>query len=366
MFRNAVFLSDVCHGRNNNLNLIRMMAALAVLVSHAWPISLGHGTEQPLTRILHFNLGQLALVVFFGISGFLIARSFERQPRLRTWVLARVLRLFPALAVMLLLTVTLLGPVVTDLPAEDYATDPETHSYVLRNLLLAFRQDMLPGVFEHQPLPVETNGSLWTLRYEVLCYIGVMVMGLLGAFQRWRPLVAVASVLAVAYVVAFAVPSSVLPTWLGSFLSLAMPFAIGVGFYLARARLVLHPVILIGLVLATAAAIRTPLYQPMLDLAVCYGVFVLAYLPKIVISRYNAVGDYSYGLYIYAWPVQQSVIHFFGPMSPMSNIAIALPIALALAWASWTLVERPALKLVPHSEPLPQEDRDGASPLRNR
>ncbi|WP_424931268.1 acyltransferase family protein [Amaricoccus macauensis] len=354
MFRNAIYLSDVCHGRNNNLNLIRMVAAVAVLISHAWPISLGRGAVQPLTRILHFNLGQIALVVFFGISGFLIARSFERQPRLGTWVLARILRLFPALAVMLLLTTTLLGLLVTELPAEDYVTDPDTYSYILRNLMLAFRQAVLPGVFLDQPLARETNGSLWTLQYEVLCYAGVMVMGLLGAFRRWQPRLAVAGLLAVAYGAAFVLPASALPGALASFLSLGLPFAMGVSFYLMRDRLVLHPVVLLGLILMAVALERTPLYQPVLDLAVCYGVFLLAYMPGIVISRYNSVGDYSYGVYIYAWPVQQSVVHFLGPMSPAVNIAIALPIALALAWASWTLVEKPALRLVPHSDPLPR------------
>jgi peptidoglycan/LPS O-acetylase OafA/YrhL len=149
-------------------------------------------------------------------------------------------------------------------------------------------------------------------------------------------------------------------------LSLGMPFAVGVTFYLAQRQLPLHPAILVGLILATVQVKGTGLYQPMVVLAICYGVFVLAYLPQGIVTRYNALGDYSYGVYIYAWPVQQSVIHYFGSMDPLTNIALALPVTMALAWLSWTLVEKPALALVPHSDPIPQSDPDGATPSRNR
>jgi peptidoglycan/LPS O-acetylase OafA/YrhL len=346
----AVILSDVCRGRDNNLNLLRMAAALAVLFSHAWPISRGPDAVQPLNRLTGYDLGSLAVFVFFAISGFLIARSFERQPTLRHWILARILRLFPALLVMLLLMVLVLGTLLTTLPLESYFSDPWTQSYLPNNLSLALRQAGLPGVFETLPYATETNGSLWTLYYEVLCYSAVMVAGLLGAFRRWGPLVAVTLLYLTANATVFLMPDDV-PGSVRTFLALGMPFATGVAFYLCRDWLPLHPLLLVGLVGAAALAKGTPLYQPVMILALSYGVFVFAFLPGGFIRRYNAFGDYSYGIYIYAWPIQQTVVTLFGPMTPLENFALALPMTLAMAWASWTFVEKPALALVPHSAP---------------
>lgn len=352
--KRVVVLSDVCRGRDNNLNLIRVLAALAVLVSHAWPISRGFGEIQPLNRLTGYDMGALAVYVFFCISGFLIARSFERQPTLRHWLLARALRLFPALLVMLLLMVLVLGPLVTALPAGAYFSHPATLGYLPNNLSLALRQPWLPGVFEATPYGGETNGSLWTLYYEVLCYGAVMVMGLLGAFRRWGPLVAATLLYVAANVIVLVLPEEAVPGGFRTFLALGMPFAVGVAFYLCRGWLPLHPAILAVLVAGAVLVKDTPLYQPALVLALGYGVFVLAFLPGGFIRRYNRVGDFSYGIYIYAWPIQQTVVLLFGAMSPFMNIALALPVTLALAWLSWNLVEKPALALVPHSAPLPQ------------
>lgn len=350
----VVVLSDLCRGRDNNLNLIRVLAALAVLVSHAWPISRGVDEIQPLNRLTGYDMGALAVYVFFCISGFLIARSFERQPTLRHWLLARTLRLFPALLVMLLLMVLVLGPLVTALPAGAYFSHPATLSYLPNNLSLALRQAWLPGVFEATPYGGETNGSLWTLYYEVLCYGAVMVAGLLGVFRRWGPLAAATLLYVAANGIVVLLPEDAVPGGVRTFLALGMPFATGVAFYLCRHWLPLHPAILVALAGGAALVKGTPLYQPVLVLALGYGVFVLAYLPGGFIRRYNRVGDFSYGIYIYAWPVQQTAVLLLGPMTPFMNIALALPLTLALAWMSWHFVEKPALALVPHSAPLPQ------------
>ena len=358
MILGRIRLADACHGRDNNLNLIRMTAALAVLVSHAWPITLGAETIQPLETVLGgYELGTLAVFVFFSLSGFLIARSFERQPTLRTWLAARFLRLIPGLAVMLILTVIVLGPLVTDLPIRQYIRDPGTHSYVFRNLTLAWRQATLPGVFDHQPLDYEVNGSLWTLWYEVLCYTGVMLMGLLGAFRAWRPLVGVALVYGAANVAVVVFPDGAVVRELRILLSLAMPFACGVAFYLCRAWLPLNPLLLVGLIAGTVIVRHSPLYAPAFALTLSYAVFLMAFLPGGAIRRYNALGDYSYGVYIYAWPLQQTMVYCFGPLGPLGNIEFALPAVLLMAWLSWTFIEKPALAWARHSDPASRPGR---------
>ncbi len=130
------WLGDVCGGRDNNFNLVRIAAAAAVLVSHAFPIALGTGATEPLQPLIGRSLGWVAVSVFFAISGFLIARSFDRKMRLIDWIVARIMRLFPALLVVLLLTGLVLGPLVTVLPEGSYFSDPRVATYVLRNLTL--------------------------------------------------------------------------------------------------------------------------------------------------------------------------------------------------------------------------------------
>jgi peptidoglycan/LPS O-acetylase OafA/YrhL len=344
---NGPVLGDVCRGRNNNLNLIRMIAATAVLVSHAWPISSGVGTTEPLSALLDVKLGTLSVYVFFAISGFLIARSFERQPTVRRWLAARALRLFPGLAVVLSLTVLVLGPLVTILSPAEYFVRPETLSYVPRNLSLAFLQYDLPGVFEDQPYPDAINGSLWTLVHEVVCYGGVLVLGLLGALRRTGLALLGFAGFAAAYALVTGVlgPDRVHPK-LPVLFELALPFVMGTALYVWRARVRLHPVLLLGLVLAAALLRETPLWMPVLTAALTYGVFLLGFAPGGPFLLYNRLGDYSYGVYIYAFPTQQLMTHLFQPMSPVENIALALPATLAMAVLSWVWVEKPALSLV--------------------
>ena len=343
-----VRLSEVSRGRDNNLNLIRMLAALAVLVSHAWPLASGRGSVQPFRELVGYELGTMAVYVFFAISGFLVTRSFERQPTIGDWIAARALRIFPGLLVVLLLTVMILGPAVTVLPLSEYFSDPATLSYVPNNLLLVYPQQSLPGVFVASLYGTEINGSLWTLYYEFICYGAVLAIGLAGAFQSRRALIAVAATFVLLNAAWMLLPVT-WPDSLWQLRVLSAPFACGVAFYFARHLLPLTPWALLVLAAATFIAQGTALYDPLFVLTLSYGTFLLAYLPDGWVREYNRLGDYSYGVYIYAWPVQQTVVHYFGPMSPGQNILITVPIVLVLAWLSWNLVEKPALRLVPKS-----------------
>ncbi len=252
----------------------------------------------------------------------------------------------PALAVVLLLTVLVLGPLVTTLPLADYARRPETLTYVPRNLSLALGQSGLPGVFGDNPYPRAINGSLWTLFFEVACYGGVMLVGVLGVLRSRLGMGIALGLFVLVYLAVTLTPlRAAAPDRLLSLLRLGLPFAIGTGFYVWRARLVLHPGLLLGLAGLTLLAWNSVLYPALFVLSLCYVVFLLAYLPGGLLRRYNRRGDYSYGTYVYAFPVQQLVVFLFHPMNPLVNIAIALPVTLALAVLSWTWVERPALAL---------------------
>ncbi|MEX0338912.1 MAG: acyltransferase family protein [Arenibacterium sp.] len=334
-------LSDVSTGRDNNFNLIRMIAAFAVLVSHAHPIALGPGAAEPLAAMTGHTLGGLAVAAFFVTSGFLITMSFQRSKSRTDFLVARFLRLWPALIVSILFVALIIGPWVSAPGAAWYFAQSETYTFILRNITLLKVQFTLPGVFEELPYTA-IEGSIWTLLYEVLCYIGVFLLGCFGLLgNRW----AMAGL--------FALYGA---TWLGvhgfdlalnsrlmNMLNLSLYFAVGMAFFIWRDRIVLSFWVLLGLSLLTWLCANTLIYDILLSVALAYGVFWAAYVPAGVLRLYNRVGDYSYGIYIYAFPLQGLAVWLFGPMTPIENILIATPLTLVPSVLSWHLIERPAL-----------------------
>lgn len=332
-------VSDVQASHENHFNLVRMLAATGVLVSHAYPLALGAGAAQPLKATLGLTLGTVCVYIFFAVSGFFIARSFDRTPSWRVFLRARVLRLFPALIMVTLLTVLFAWAVLsTSQEATFWRAVP---AYVLRNITLVSIEYDLPGVFTDNPYGTAINGSLWTLFYEVVCYTGVLLAGLLGLFHRPRLFAVVLALTAAFCVFAAQAP---LPGRLVNLGSLALPFAIGTALYVFRHHVPLSPVL--GLVLAglAVAAHGTPAFGVLFTLALSYGVFVIGYWPSDWLLGYNRLGDYSYGIYIYAFPVQQTMA-WAGVASPWLNIALSLPVTVICAVLSWHLVEAPALRL---------------------
>lgn len=339
-----MIFANVCSGRDNNLNLIRMVAASGVLVSHAYPIALGDSALQPFQESTGFTLGWICVAIFFAISGFLITRSLDRSRYLTDWFTARVMRLFPGLLVVSVLIAALYGPVFTVLSTSAYFSQAATYLYVPRNLSLLFLQYDLPGVFADHPYPEAINGSLWTLIYEVVCYGGVFLAGLIGAL-RSRRFFAVLLVAYLAVYLATRAPgiAALLHPKAMALASLSYPFAIGMAFYVWRDRIRLSYLLAAALAVLAALLKPTILFAPAFVLAISYATFVLGYRPAGVLRRYNDFGDFSYGTYIYAFPVQQAAIALAGPMTPLQNMAYAFPVTLVLAIASWRLVEEPSL-----------------------
>lgn len=339
------YVIDFSDGRDNNINLLRFLAAGAVLVSHAWPISSGPDATQPLQQSIGLTLGTVAVLFFFALSGFLIARSYDRGSSVARWTAARVLRLFPGLLVVLAITALVLGPLTTQLPVGEYLSDRRTLTYLPRNMSLWALQYDLPGVFVANPYGTAINGSLWTLVYEALCWIGVLVLGFTGLLRKGR-LTAVAMVsIGVALVVID--QTNVLGLGVERLLRLgllAQPFMIGVAIYIWRDRIPMTWGLAVGLAAAAALARDTVVFNYVFVVALSYWGFALAYLPTGAIRKFNLLGDYSYGIYIYAFPAQQLVVHFFGDQTPARNIALAAPLTLFFAVLSWHLVERRSLE----------------------
>lgn len=335
----GICLRDVAQGRDNNFNLIRFCAATGVLVSHAWPVAIGQGQIEPLKSALGHSLGQLAVYVFFVLSGFFITASFERSNSPGVFIIARAARLFPGLAVSLAFVAFVMGPLVTVLPASDYWSDPETGAFFFRNIGLLWPQYTLPGVFADNPYPA-VEGSIWTLSHEAACYFFVLFLGVTGLLASRVSLFCVL----VAYAAFYAAPVE-LHHRVVQLQGLSVPFVIGIVFWKWRGWMMLSLPVLAGLSVIAYLGRSTPFAYPLLILALSYGVFWLGYAPSGRIRLFNRLGDYSYGIYIYAFPLQGLAVWLWGAGSPAGNILLSFPMVLICAVISWHWIEQPALEI---------------------
>jgi len=333
-------------GRDNRLTAIRLAAALAVLVSHAWPLTLGPGAAEPLAETTGRTLGTWAVMVFFALSGFLIAGSWARVPRAGRFLGLRAARLLPGLWAALILVALVMGPMVTALPWRDYLTDPALWRHLAVNGSLIALDPALPGVFDANPYPA-LQGSIWTLGYEALCYLALLALGLSGALARDGLAGAVLGLAMAAATLVLALGAEAVPIRLYRLAELGLPFAAGALIWHARAAVPLSGALAAALVALALVAAGTPAGPPATALAVAYGTLWLGLAPGPGRKAAARLPDYSYGLYLYAFPVQALAVHLgdpaAGPQSPWVNVALAVPLTLALAALSWHLVERPCL-----------------------
>jgi peptidoglycan/LPS O-acetylase OafA/YrhL len=332
--------------RENNFNLLRILAAGAVLVSHSYPICLGPSSLEPLEHALGISLGTLSVITFFSISGYFISQSFHSRHSIVEFAAARALRIYPGLLVVLLLTVLVLGPFFTKIDLALYFSDRDTLLYVPRNLRLWRLQYELPGVFDDNPYPGAINGSLWSLGYEVICYIMVAAVGRLGLAVNSVRFAWFLTAYAACYVATLPIVRSNYSDHLmilRDIHQLSLPFLIGMALFQFRHRIPLNVVTLSTLLAASMISYRCPWFHELFLLGWCYAVLYLGFLKYKPLLIYNRLGDYSYGMYIYAFPVEQAISALHKGCSPAVMMVLSLPATLAFAIFSWHFVEKPAL-----------------------
>jgi peptidoglycan/LPS O-acetylase OafA/YrhL len=334
--------SDLKHD-GNIFTAVRWVLATTVMFSHAWDLTQWRNGLDPSVAVLTIPVSRLAVYLFFILSGFLVTGSLIKRG-IRQFVWARALRMIPGLWTMLLVTALGLGMVFTSLPLGEYIKSPETAAYLWQNGLLIGGKYSLPGVFyDHRNIAV--NGSLWTIPQEVRCYIVLALLGGLGllAPRRWLSLTVVALIIVNALISINAVPVLANPRRLG------IAFFLGVMAYLWRDRIRLSwPLALVGctaaIIIAHVAA-GTSAAVTVIQVAAGYAMLVAAFRVPAWAKRVSAkMPDYSYGIYIYAFPAQQIAIAMGWSTDPLSNVAIGFMLTLPCAALSWHLIEQPALK----------------------
>ncbi|PUE31984.1 hypothetical protein B9Z46_14520 [Limnohabitans sp. Hippo4] len=343
----TVQLSGTDH--HNNLTALRWFAACLVLYGHAFVFL---GLPEPLF-LQWAPMGPLGVYIFFAISGYLVAQSWHRDPNVPRFLVKRALRIFPGLLVCTVLSVVVLGPLLTTLDMATYWGNEHTRGY-FTNVAL-YMTYHLPGVFANNKLPHAVNGSLWSLPVEFFMYFLLAFLGFVGTWfqnQKWGAwLTGLVTFSFMILVALWALPSSeawvVYRTDLRQIPLCGVYFMVGTCLYqfkLQRFFSLSNVVLSVVLWLSLSRDIQ---------------LFVLAswfVLPFVVLafglSRHSWLSrwhdkDYSYGIYIYAFPVQQSLVSFWPQMPLLLYLICTLVFTVTLAAASWHFVEKQALKLKP-------------------
>ncbi|WP_419730042.1 acyltransferase family protein [Lichenicola sp.] len=332
--------------RHNNFDALRLFAAIVVIYGHGLDLS-----GQPVPGFWNGPFARLGLDIFFCVSGYLVTQSWDRQPAAIEFALKRALRLLPGLFVCVLLTAFVLGPLMTTLPLGRYALRWQSWSYLLNMAL--YLQLYLPGVFTHLRGYGAVNGSLWSLLPEVLCYLTVPLLARLRPRARQVALLGGGFAAGLASIYLFHGTHPPVVEFYGLYLNYGLQevpfFFVGAwlslvdrgrdGFY--RADIALG-VFAAGYGVSTIYGWQA---MPLEWVVLPYLVIGFGRMSLPVIGRISAIGDLSYGTYLYAFPVQQLLLQLF-PRLPFPILACVI-VTLPIAWLSWHLVERRALLLRP-------------------
>jgi len=332
-------LATLSKGRDNNLTLLRFTAATAVVYAHSFGV-LNRTSEEIFYSIYGIGLGDIGVDEFFVVSGFLVTKSFCSKD-LRSFVWARIMRIYPALWVSSLFLVAFAGLFTSPLPAMEFWSSHDTLRYLIKNAT------MLPGVGADIRLPfafdaehIEFNTSLWTLPLELQMYILLSLLGIIGALRFPIILLGVACFGAIGFV----------GDSFGWFHLLVMDrarfiflFFCGASFYLFRERVSMSKAIAAACIAAlVAAAVLTSnhlLHRLVLGAVLPFLTLWFGFVPSGPIRRFNELGDYSYGVYILACPVQFFLADRFEGLSPWGLFALSMVIVLPLAIISWHYLE---------------------------
>jgi len=342
-------LASYAASRDNNFNFIRFFAASLVLYSHSYVMAPGSVGGEPLVAAINMTAGRIAVDVFFITSGFLIARSYLSRNDFFAFVWARVLRIYPALIVAILFCIGV-GAYFTSHSLTEYFSNPQTHKYFFKNItLFGGVEHVLLGVFLDLPYKRFVNGSLWTLPYEVKMYaILAVTLFFISHLSRWFKFITIKRallILAIASVVLHLISRfyHVLPL---HFLRLFSMFFIGAAFYAWRGQIILSSRwFLVGAGGVFLCSMNHDVFYIYYCFILPFMVFYLAYVPSGAIRKFNKGGDYSYGIYIYAFPVQQSLASLMPNLSVAMMTVLGFLIVLLLSALSWHLIEKNALSL---------------------
>lgn len=338
---------DATSPKMNNFNMIRFFAAFMVVYGHMSSI-MGEAAFPLFTQ----RVSTIGVKIFFTISGYLITKSYLSDRHLGRYLIRRSFRIFPALIVLILLSVFAVGPLMTELSLGEYFANDRTWSY-LNNIFL-YPIYALPGVFTDSLYPNVVNGSLWTLPVEFAMYLilvlCVTVFKKLGSI-KWGVAISAVVTLAASLIFLGAFQGSRLVFWgtnLFDTLPLLPYFFIGSLLSFPEMKKLFNFQLSVAL-LILAAFINFHVVWNELAVAIALPYFILCFalVERPAFSAWFTKSDLSYGLYLFAFPIQQIVYRYTASWGWnaffMSVLCFAITVIPALL--SWNFVEKPVMAL---------------------
>jgi peptidoglycan/LPS O-acetylase OafA/YrhL len=347
-------IRQINFGRNtmykNNINALRFIGAFLVLYGHTFALCYGPGGgEDPISEWLkpltgyQAKLPGIGVAMFFVMSGYLVTQSYCRRPSLLAYLEARALRIYPALWATLLLTVFVIGPLMTQLTLNEYFSHKLTWNYLFHNAgLYPDVVHRLPGVFIENPRSGGINGSLWTLPVEVRMYFLVAILGVSGVLGKRIVFNVEAVSIVVFYLLApdhFFLLHKIRHERLGLY------FLIGALAFINRQTLKLHGSGVLILFFLVLMNYKNSLYNAIFAIWFSYLTLYIAFHPRLHLPDLASRGDFSYGLYLYAFPMTQVSIATLGSDNPWLILATTFLSSMMAAVFSWFVVESPCLRL---------------------
>jgi len=352
------------YNKQNNFATLRHIAALLVIFAHSFDMLKEWEYQSPFfENTIHISAGTVGVDIFFMISGFLIAQSWLKKPKVGQFFSKRVTRLLPALLVNTIILFLWTAFIFTNGEVSRFFHDKAAYNIFLYATIFKYPplpDYILTGAFFHS-----LNGSLWTLRYEVISYCTVPLFLLLGgAISRYLKLqyfiALLVFVLIIGYIIININRAAYLQTLpilnslniyliFGNLFELVLPFYLGVLFYVNNWKQKMpYWLAILGLLFLIFIPYTKP-FSLLVYMAAIYSfTFWLAYHKSLFkVSKWFEKRDYSYGLYIYAFPVQQSIIYLNkGNFNPYLLFLLSTIITLAFAIFSWHVIEQPSMNFL--------------------
>jgi len=330
-------------GHDNFFTPLRLVFASLVVLGHSFIIGLRDAGAEP-QLLYHYTFSYLAVNLFFIASGFLVTKSMVFRGDTPSFISARALRIFPALIVHVIFVMIVIGPLATKTPLGQFFSDPDWYLQPLK-VLTFFETNMnMPGIFETNEEQIG-SAPLWTLRFEVLAYIGTLGVFSLGLLRKkWMVLMQ------------FILPSlgwilalhfglfEKLPATIENLFRFGIAYGLGATIYAYRDRLSFSWITL-GILAAASYLLReTPVVEVLMNTLLAWLVFRVAYMKMPNIKWMQRIPDLSYGIYIYHWCVLQLLFYWFPTLNLIELFVFGFVPTVILSALSWYIVEKPALR----------------------
>lgn len=312
-----------------------------MLIEHAVIVTQGPLPPPPMA-INAWSVSYAAVNGFFVLSGFLIANSLEHRADPYTYAASRILRLMPALVFLSAIAVLVAGPVATGLSQTEYWTDLQTWTYPFQVLAFLDTSQGPAGIFPDHPWPGEFSATLWTLRYEVIAYIAAALLFFTPLPWGRVAMLVYFAIANLAYLfLQIAWPEA--PALFTSAARLSAAFTLGMAIYLWRERAPVLPWVAIGALPIWFFLGEAPLAELFLNLAIGSLLFWVAFARLGGAPTWSDMPDWSYGIYIWHYPIMQLVLLTEPEANPWTIAVLTFPATAMIAAISWRWIEKPSL-----------------------